>query len=250
MILNKNIILLFLAQGISGAVVSLLTFSSALTSKHLLNCHSVSNQILNHTHSSNLATLSVSTTLCGAFLAVLFSSSLIQKFGHKKVFLVACFLGMLGSCLAVFSLMLTNFILFCVATFLLGFFTALNGFYRFLAAQVLAFSTQDTKNKATAFILSGGILGAILGPNLANTGANSFNTPFVGSFCFAFLLSLINFIITLPLSLECIPAKETSTKIPILQAFKEKKFYTCKFILCLWLCFYDSFNECYTSCNE
>lgn len=74
MIFNKNIILLFLAQGISTAVVSLLTFSSALTSKYLLN----------HTH--NLSTLSVSTILCGAFLAILFSSSLMQKFGRKKVF--------------------------------------------------------------------------------------------------------------------------------------------------------------------
>ena len=34
---NTNILLLLLAQGISGAVVSLLTFCSALASKYLLD---------------------------------------------------------------------------------------------------------------------------------------------------------------------------------------------------------------------
>ncbi|EAK0826901.1 hypothetical protein A0W86_04785 [Campylobacter fetus] len=68
------------------------------------------------------------------------------------------------------------FYLFCFATFLLGFFTALNQFYRFLASEALNLATQNDKNRATVFVVAGGIMGGILGPNLANIGTLIFDT--------------------------------------------------------------------------
>ncbi len=94
----------------------------------------------------------------------------MQKFGRKKVFLYASLIGCLGAGFAMFSLVSGLFYLFCFATFLLGFFTALNQFYRFLANEALNLATQNDKNRATAFVVAGGIMGGILGPNLANIG--------------------------------------------------------------------------------
>ena len=132
MFLNKNIILLLLGQGFSGAVVSLLTFSSGLAGKWLLDGILYAKACL-HCYNSSFASLPISATLCGAFIAVFFSSNLMQKFGRKKVFLYASLIGCLGAGFAMFSLVSGLFYLFCFATFLLGFFTALNQFYRFLA---------------------------------------------------------------------------------------------------------------------
>ena len=222
---NTNILLLLLAQGISGAVVSLLTFCSALASKYLLDDSLDSITPSHHSvtlHSLiNLDTLSISATLCGSFLAILFSSKLMLRFGRKKVFLWACVLGMLGALLGMYALELRSFYLFILATFLLGFFTATNQFYRFLAQEAL--KTTHQAHRATAFIVGGGILGGILGPNLANAGVYLSNTLFLGSFFFALLLCFVNLLLTLPLKLN--PIKQNlSSKTSLKECLKEKDF--------------------------
>ncbi len=231
MFLNKNIILLLLGQGISGSVVSLLTFSSALAGKYLLDgTHSNTMIGCSHGHSSNFATMPISATLCGTFISVFYSSKLMLKFGRKNIFLWASLFGIIGAILAIASLLNGLFWLFCAATFLIGVFTALNQFYRFLATE--AVSTKKDQNKATAIVVSGGIIGGILGPNLANIGSSLFNAPFVGSFIFVFLLCLFNFIITIPLSLTPFVQKQIN-KIPLYTCFKDSTFMlatlTCAF---------------------
>jgi len=114
MFLNKNIILLLLGQGFSGAVVSLLTFSSALAGKWLLGANIDSNVALEsnatrHCHSLDFATFPISSTLIGAFLAIIISSNAMQHFGQKRVFLCVCFIGAFGSLLTVFALFYMNF---------------------------------------------------------------------------------------------------------------------------------------------
>lgn len=109
-------------------------------------------------------------SLCGAFIAIFFSSSAIEKLGRKSAFLFSCVIGVLGAILGIFALLNKSFWLFCLATFLLGFFTALNGFYRFLATEAIKTSNENSAHKATALIVGGGVLGGILGPNLAHLG--------------------------------------------------------------------------------
>lgn len=192
MFFNKNIILLLLGQGFSGAVVSLLTFSSALAGKWLLSANidshtNLESRVAMNCHSLDFATFPISATLIGAFLAIIISSNLMQNFGQKRIFLYACLIGAIGALIAIFALFYINFWVFCLGTFLLGFFSATNQFYRFLATQALRINSKNSANKATAFVVGGGIIGAILGPNLANMGANMLNTLFICSFMFVFL---------------------------------------------------------------
>lgn len=249
MFLNKNIVLLLLGQGFSGAVVSLLTFSSGLAGKWLLDGVLYSKAPSCAHCLSSFATLPISATLCGAFIAVFFSSNLMQKFGRKKVFLWACLLGGLGGILAIFALLNGLFYLFCLATFLLGFFTALNQFYRFLASEALNLATQNDKNRATAFVVAGGIIGGVLGPNLANIGLKMFETPFVGSFLFALLLCALNFIITLPLVLSPANAKKQPINGTLKACLKEPNFILAT-MSCAFFCLYDAYYECGSACYE
>lgn len=71
MFLNKNIILLLLGQGFNGTVVSLLTFSSGLAGKWLLDDILYAKACL-HCYNSSFVSLPISATLCGAFIAVFF----------------------------------------------------------------------------------------------------------------------------------------------------------------------------------
>ncbi|MFC3848114.1 hypothetical protein ACFOPX_06205 [Helicobacter baculiformis] len=91
MFLNKNIFFLRLGQVVSGVVVSLLTFSS--TSSTLAG-----QRLLGH---ATLATLPITTTLTGAFVAVCFSASIFQKYGRKRAFLGTSSLGVVGASLGV-----------------------------------------------------------------------------------------------------------------------------------------------------
>ncbi|WP_104732806.1 MFS transporter [Helicobacter salomonis] len=207
---NQNILFLFLGQGFSGAVVSLLTFSSALAGQWLLG----------HT---TLATLPISTTLCGAFVAVLFAASIFQRWGRKRAFVGASLLGVMGGSLAIIALFAKSFLLFCLATFLLGFFTALNQFYRFLAIEAIDATHQNTQNRATALVVSGGVLGGILGPHLGNVGIHLFSVPFVGSFGFVGLLCALNMAFSFFLKLKPFSAKE-SPKVPMKTLLKEPHF--------------------------
>ncbi|WP_235852155.1 MFS transporter [Helicobacter mehlei] len=205
---NKNIFLLLLGQALSGSVVSLLTFSSALAGQWLLG----------HT---TLATLPVTTTLIGAFVAVCFSASIFQKYGRKRAFLGASLLGVVGASLGIVALLDQSFMLFCLATFLLGFFIALNQFYRFLAIEAIDTTWQN--NGATALVVSGGILGGILGPHLGNVGVSLFSVPFVGSFGFVGLLCMLHMALSFLLRLRPFSVKE-SPKVPLKTLLKEPHF--------------------------
>ncbi len=205
---NKNIFLLLLGQALSGSVVSLLTFSSALAGQWLLG----------HT---TLATLPVTTTLIGAFVAVCFLASIFQKYGRKRAFLGASLLGVVGASLGIVALLDQSFMLFCLATFLLGFFIALNQFYRFLAIEAIDTTWQN--NRATALVVSGGILGGILGPYLGNVGVSLFSVPFVGSFGFVGLLCMLHMALSFLLRLRPFSVKE-SPKVPLKTLLKEPHF--------------------------
>lgn len=65
-------------------------------------------------------------------------------------------LGGVGGALAVVALFVKSFMLFCLAIFLLGFFSALNQFYRFLAVEAMNSFDQNAQNRATALVVSGG----------------------------------------------------------------------------------------------
>lgn len=209
---TRNILLLMLGQGLSGSLVSLLTLATPLCAQNLI----ASSQAL----SQNLVTLPVSATVLGAFLMVYNASVFMAKWGRKKAFIFASTLGMFASILAMIAIILHSFWLFCIATLLLGGFSAFNQYYRFAASEAFLDSRINdihAKNKATALVIGGGILGAILGPFLASFGANFFITPpfdvaFFGSFFFAFLLCFCALISSIFLELASIQTTKRETK--------------------------------------
>lgn len=54
------------------------------------------------------------------------------------------------------------------------------------------YNYQNAQNRATALVVSRGIIGGILGPHLGNMGVHLFSVPFVGSFAFVGLLCALN----------------------------------------------------------
>ena len=65
------------------------------------------------------------------------------------------------------------------ATVIAGYYSANGQLYRFAAAELAA---PDFREKAVSLVLAGGLVGAVLGPNLASRTRNLLEVPFAGAY--------------------------------------------------------------------
>ena len=114
--------------------------------------------------SLRLATLPVAMQFVGLMSATLPAALLVKRLGRKRIFLIGNSIGLFGAALACYALFLANFWLFSLATFLLGVAIGIGQQYRFAAIENCA---PDKAPQAISLIMAGGVLAAVLGPNLA-----------------------------------------------------------------------------------
>ncbi|NET53055.1 MAG: MFS transporter [Merismopedia sp. SIO2A8] len=117
------------------------------------------------------------------------ASLLMKQLGRKSGFMMGVMIGFAGSILGVYAIVYGSFSLFCSASFLFGIFNGCSGFYRFAAAEA---TSKKLRAQAISFVLAGGIIAALVGPELA-TWSKDWFTPvlFAGSFVSIAVLQLI-----------------------------------------------------------
>lgn len=165
--LNKDIQLLAIGQALTSTSVALLTAISSLAGLFLAPTPA-------------LSTVPVSATVLGALLMIYPASSLMQHFGRRGGFMFKAGLGIVGSIIAILSLLNHSFILLTVGTFILGLFSAFGQYYRFAALD--AADTPEQKHRAIAIVTGAGVVGGIAGPFLASHFPALSETPFIGAF--------------------------------------------------------------------
>lgn len=143
-----------------------------------------------------LATLPVMGYVVGGALSTPLVSKAQAKFGRKRCFQLGLLVAIFSALICAYAAWSQNFYLLITGTFIAGFYSANGQLYRFAAAEV---TTKEFREKAVSWVLAGGLLGAIIGPNLAAWTHNLFETPFLGAYlslCFVGLLGflLMNFI--------------------------------------------------------
>jgi MFS family permease len=137
--------------------------------------------------SASLATLPVAMTIVGTACGVLPVTRLMQVFGRKKVFIGVALLAMCASLFAALSMIQQHFVGFASSAFLLGF--AIAGFQQIRFAAMESVATEDMP-KAASTVLLGGLVAAILGPELVTIGHSLVSEAFVGGFYLMALISL------------------------------------------------------------
>jgi len=126
-----------------------------------------------------LATLGVSTYVLGSALATMPASLWMARVGRRTGFMAGALINVGGCALAAFAIAQRSFVLYCVATAVIGIYNAIGLQYRFAAAEIAA---PADKAKAISLVLAGGIAGGFLGPQSALWAMHLFATPFLGSF--------------------------------------------------------------------
>lgn len=114
--------------------------------------------------SQSMITLPVALQFLGLMAATIPASLISGKLGRKRGFSIGNIVGISGASLATFALSTHNFYLFCFATFLLGIGIGFGTLYRFAAIEVCS---EDARHRAISISMAGGVLAAVLGPNLA-----------------------------------------------------------------------------------
>lgn len=131
---------------------------------------------------------------------------LMKVIGRKKTFLSGTVVAMTGAGLCAYSVIQHNFVLFIVGSIMIGIFSGFANYYRFTAADIV---DTDKKGKAISYVLAGGVLAAIIGPNLANLTRESITgAMFAGSYVSIILLYLLSFILLSFLQLPQSPQDE------------------------------------------
>ena len=180
--MNKNLWLLTLSQIFSFTAAPITVFLSGIIGSQISPIKS-------------LATLPMSVSIVGIAIGSIFASKVMSVIGRKTGFITASIGNSLASILTAYSIMDQNFILFCLSNFLIGFGMAFTHQYRFAAAE----SVEKSKApKAISIILLGGIVSALIGPNLANyTKGIVSEHLYVGSYLSLSILTLIPIIFLL-----------------------------------------------------
>jgi MFS family permease len=112
----------------------------------------------------SLATVPLTAYVLGSAATTIPASLLMRAVGRRAGFQSGAALGILGSAVCSYAIVAASFWLLCAGMFLMGCYTAFGKYYRFAAADV---AQESFRAKAISLTLAGGLLGGIVGPELA-----------------------------------------------------------------------------------
>lgn len=101
------------------------------------------------------------------------------RFGRKGGFALGLVAAVASASLCAFAAHRRDFWLLCAATALAGYYSANGQLYRFASAELAA---PKAREKAVSLVMTGGLLGAVLGPNLAARTKDLADAPFAGAY--------------------------------------------------------------------
>ena len=134
------------------------------------------------------ATLPISMTVLATMLLAPSMSNFMQNYGRRAGFLVGTAGGVLGSLTCVLGLYYGSFPIFLLGSFLNGIYFVSHGFFRFAAADT---ASPEFRPKAISYVMAGGLLAALIGPQLVKVTADAFVIPFMGAYLASAVLNIV-----------------------------------------------------------
>jgi len=126
------------------------------------------------------ATLPISAVVIASMLSTIPASLLMKRIGRRTGFIIGNLIGLTGIAIACYALTISSFALFCVGMFVFGMNAGFSSYFRFAAADIVP---AHFKSRAISWVVSGGIVAALLGPELAKHSHDLFPaTPFLGAY--------------------------------------------------------------------
>lgn len=176
---RRNVFVLVAAQAILGAQMPMIFTIAGLAGSTLAP-------------NACWATLPISMTVIGSMLTATPISAFMQRFGRRAGFVAGALGGALGAAIGAWGLSTGSFFLFCLGALFTGIYMSAQGFYRFAAADT---ASDAFRPKAISWVMAGGLLSAVVGPQLVKVTADYAVVPFLGSYLAVIGLNLVGMFI-------------------------------------------------------
>ena len=166
----------------------------------------------------SLATLPISIVVVGSLLTAPAMSLFMGRYGRRAGFLIAALAGAAAAALCARALFVGSFALFMAGSVLLGVYQAAQGFFRFAAADTAA---DSFKPKAISWVLAGGLLSALLGPEIVRATSDTVaGVSYAGAYLAMIVLNVIGaaglWFLDIPLPPRATGAADTGRRLAII----------------------------------
>ena len=172
---KKSILLLATAQALFQTASAMVMMLSGLAGLKLAT-------------DKGLATLPIALMVVATAAMMIPASFIMQRYGRKMGFLLGIACGAAAGALAAYAIWIGSFWLFVIANMLVGIYQAFSQYYRFAAADA---ASPAFKSRAISWVIAGGIVAAVAGPNLARVTQDLGPLPFLLSYLAMILLALV-----------------------------------------------------------
>jgi MFS family permease len=154
-----------------------------------------------------MATLPVMGYVVGGALSTGLVAKTQSRYGRKMSFQLGLLVAVLSALLCAYAAVSHNFWLLCTATVVAGYYNANAGLYRFAAAEL---ALPEWREKAVSLVMAGGLLGAVLGPNLAQYTRTVMSVPFAGAYIALAGVALLSMAVLSFIEFPPAPAKKSA----------------------------------------
>jgi len=163
---RRNVAVLVLAQAFLGAQMPMIFVVGGLAGQSL---------------AANVcfATLPISLIVLGSMLSATPLSHAMQQWGRRAGFLIGAGAGALGAAISAWGLWTASFPVYLLGSLLTGTYMSAQGFYRFAAADT---ASDAFRAKAISYVMAGGLISAIIGPQLVKATSQAMVVPFLGTY--------------------------------------------------------------------
>ena len=194
---KRNVIVLVMAQAFLGAQLPMMFIIGGLAGQSLTN---------------NIcwATLPISFIVFGAMTTAPWLSQVMQNYGRRIGFLIGALAGVIGATICAIGMYKGIFSILLIGSYLTGIYQSSLGFYRFAATDT---ASDSFKAKAISYTMAGGLLSAIIGPQLVKVTSDFYTTPFLGVYVTVILINIIGAFLFLFLDIP-VPKRIKATEKP------------------------------------
>ena len=156
-----------------------------------------------------LATLPITAYVAGGALATGLVAQHQRRWGRQRTFQIGLVVAMLSAGVCAWAALNRQFWLLTAATLVAGYYNANGSLYRFAAVELVK---PEFKERAISWVLAGGIIGGVVGPNLANWSRTALDVPFAGAYLALIGVALFSLLMMSFIPFPALPGQGTTTQ--------------------------------------
>lgn len=172
---KRNVAILIAAQALLGSQITMIFVIGGLAGQMLAP-------------NPCLATLPISLIVFGTMTTAPWLSRVMQARGRVTGFITGSMGGLAGALIGAYALSIGSFWILLFGSYMTGMYMAAQGFYRFAAVDT---ASEDYRAKAISYVMAGGLLSALIGPQLTKFTNDVMAVPFMGTYLVAAAINLV-----------------------------------------------------------